>query len=101
MNALKARKKTLIIVSFVAPIVAIIPFAANSGLDFGMRIALVVAIFCVVSALCNAWLYNAPLTVVEQFPIANGATILGLCCGAGALGSCVFNQFTGSIPQSA
>lgn len=66
-----------------------------------MRIGLVIVVFCVVAAICQAWLYNAPLTVVEQFPIQNGATVMGICCGAGALGSVIFNQFTGSIPASA
>ena len=100
-DPLKSRKRVLITAAVFAPIVASVPFIAGCPLDFAMRVGLVVAVFCIVAAICNAWLYNAPLTVVEQFPIANGASVMGLCCGAGALGSVVFNQVTGSIPESA
>ena len=60
-----------------------------------------IALFCIIAVLCNSWLYTAPVTLVEQFPIKNAASVMGICCGAGALGSVVFNQFVGSIPESA
>ncbi|MDO5329071.1 MAG: MFS transporter [Coriobacteriia bacterium] len=100
-DPLLSRKKTLITVTIFAPLVALVPFISGADFEFGIRVASVIVIFCIVSAVCNAWLYNAPLTVVEQFPIKNGASVLGFCCGAGALGSVVFNQFVGSIPESA
>jgi ACS family hexuronate transporter-like MFS transporter len=41
------------------------------------------------------------VVLAESFPIGNVATVMGISCGAGALGSMVFNQFVGSIPESA
>lgn len=100
MDGLKARKRVLIGVSIAGPLCCIVPFIAGSGLALGLKIGLVVAIFCVIAALCNTWLYMFPVTLVEQFPIKNAASVMGIAAGAGALGSVVFNQFTGSIPES-
>ena len=49
--------------------------------------------------MCLSWLYTLPVILAETFPIKNVATVMGICCGAGALGSTVFNQFVGSIPE--
>lgn len=101
VEPIKARKRILYVVTCLAPVVALVPFISNSTLGFDLRVNLVVLIFCVIAAVCNAWLYNAPLTIVEQFPMKNRAAVFGFCCGAGALGSVVFNSFVGSIPESA
>ncbi len=101
MNALKARKKVLITMAFLAPVVALVPLVSGSAMPFEWRVGLIVALFCIIAVLCNSWLYTAPVTLVEQFPIKNAASVMGICCGAGALGSVVFNQFVGSIPEEA
>lgn len=101
MEALKARKKVLITMAFLAPVVALVPLVSGSAMPFAWRVGLVVALFCIIAVLCNSWLYTAPVTLVEQFPIKNAASVMGICCGAGALGSVVFNQFVGSIPEAA
>lgn len=100
-EALRARKKVLITMAFLAPVVALVPLVSGSALPFVWRVGGVVALFCVIAVLCNSWLYTAPVTLVEQFPIKNAASVMGICCGAGALGSVVFNQFVGSIPEEA
>jgi MFS transporter len=101
MEALKARKKVLITMAFLAPVVALVPLVSGSAMPFAWRVGLVVTLFCIIAVLCNSWLYTAPVTLVEQFPIKNAASVMGICCGAGALGSVVFNQFVGSIPEQA
>lgn len=102
MEALRARKKVLITMAFLAPFVAVVPFVSDcTAISFTWRVTLVIALFCIIAVLCNSWLYTAPVTLVEQFPIKNAASVMGICCGAGALGSVVFNQFVGSIPESA
>ena len=102
MEALRARKKVLITMAFLAPFVAVVPFVSDcAAISFTWRVTLVIALFCIIAVLCNSWLYTAPVTLVEQFPIKNAASVMGICCGAGALGSVVFNQFVGSIPESA
>ena len=102
MEALRARKKVLITMAFLAPFVAVVPFVSDcAAISFEWRVALVIGLFCIIAVLCNSWLYTAPVTLVEQFPIKNAASVMGICCGAGALGSVVFNQFVGSIPESA
>ncbi|MGN0007951.1 MAG: MFS transporter [Alistipes sp.] len=102
MEALRARKKVLITMAFLAPFVAVVPFVSDcAAISFTWRVTLVIVLFCIIAVLCNSWLYTAPVTLVEQFPIKNAASVMGICCGAGALGSVVFNQFVGSIPESA
>lgn len=99
MDSTKARKKVLVVSACFAPVIICVPFVISSGLDFAARVGVVIAVFSVIAAVANGWLFIAPLTVVEQFPIKNAASVLGLCCGAGALGTVVFNQFVGSIPE--
>lgn len=97
----KTKKRIICFSAFAAPLCAVVPFAANSNLPFDARLAIVIGVFCIIAIVCLTWLFNALLLVTEQFPIKNVASVLGICCGAGALGSVVFNQFVGSIPESA
>lgn len=96
----KSKKRVLCVVACFAPLCAIVPFAANSELPFEARLAIVIGVFCIIAIVCLTWLFNAVLLVSEQFPIKNVASVVGICCGAGAVGSVIFNQFTGSIPES-
>ncbi len=101
MGALAARKKMLTAVVVIAPLCMLVPFInAATGLSFTLKIALIIAIFSLVAVLCLSWLYTIPVVFAETFPVKNIASVMGLSCGAGALGSMVFNQFVGSIPES-
>ena len=100
MTALKARKKMMVTIAFLAPFCALVPFINASQLGFGLKVGLIVSIFSLVAVMCLSWLYTLPVVLAETFPIGNVATVMGLSCGAGALGSVVFNLFTGSIPES-
>ena len=98
----KPRKVMLMAVVVVAPLCAAVPYVgASETLSFAWRVGLVVAIFSLVAVMCLSWLYTLPVVLAETFPIKNVASVMGICCGAGALGSVVFNQFVGSIPSEA
>lgn len=97
--SLSARKITLIATVVAAPLCALVPYVGGAeALSFAWRVGLVVGIFSFVAVMCLSWLYTLPVVLAETFPIKNVATVMGVCCGAGALGSVVFNQFVGSIP---
>jgi ACS family hexuronate transporter-like MFS transporter len=101
-NALSSRKVMMITMAVIAPLCATIPHIGNSmSLPFEWRVGLVVAIFSLVAIMCLSWLYTLPVVLAETFPIKNVASVMGICCGAGALGSVAFNQFVGSIPTDA
>ena len=100
MPALKARKKMLISVVVIAPLCMLVPFINAAEMAFSLKIGLIIAIFSLVAVLCLSWLYTIPVVFAETFPVKNIASVMGLSCGAGALGSMVFNQFVGSIPES-
>ena len=101
-SALSARKVMLMAMVVVAPLCAAVPYVgASETLSFAWRVGLVVAIFSLVAVMCLSWLYTLPVVLAETFPIKNVASVMGICCGAGALGSVVFNQFVGSIPSEA
>ncbi len=99
-TSLTARKFTLICIVIIAPLCMFVPFIAESeSIVLYMKIGLIIAIFSLVAVLCLSWLYTLPVILAETFPIKNVATVMGICCGAGALGSTVFNQFVGAIPE--
>ena len=100
MASLDARKKMLIAVVVIAPLCMLVPFITAAEMAFNLKVGLVIAIFSLVAVLCLSWLYTIPVVCAETFPIKNVASVMGLSCGAGALGSMVFNQFVGSIPES-
>ncbi len=100
LTALKARKRMMVIIAFIAPLCMLVPFIYSSSIGFGLKVGLVTGIFSLVAVMCLSWLYTLPVVLAETFPIGNVATVMGLSCGAGALGSVVFNLFTGSIPES-
>ena len=99
-SPLSARKITLISTVAIAPLCMLVPFISGSTvLSFNLKIGLVIAIFSLIAVMCLSWLYTLPVILAETFPIKNVATVMGICCGAGALGSTIFNQFVGSIPE--
>lgn len=101
-RALSARKVMLMSMVVVAPLCAAVPYIGGSeAMSFAWRVGLVVAVFSLIAVMCLSWLYTLPVVLAETFPIRNVASVMGICCGAGALGSVVFNQFVGSIPAEA
>lgn len=102
MTAIAARKKMMNTMVIIAPLCMLVPFINGAtNMAFGLKIGLIIAIFSLVAVMCLSWLYTFPVVLAESFPIRNVATVMGISCGAGALGSMVFNQFVGSIPESA
>ena len=100
--ALDARKSMLMTIALLAPLCMTVPFINGAeNLAFGWKVGLVIAVFSLVAVLCLSWLYTIPVVFAETFPVKNIASVMGLSCGAGALGSMVFNQFVGSIPEGA
>ena len=99
--ALDARKSMLITIALLAPLCMTVPFINGAeSLAFGWKVGLIIAVFSLVAVMCLSWLYTIPVVFAETFPVKNIASVMGLSCGAGALGSMVFNQFVGSIPES-
>ncbi len=100
-SGLASRKKALYCMAIAAPLVALVPFVGNAeALAFGWRIGAVVAIFSVVAVMCLSWLYTVPVVIAETFPLKNVATVMGVCCGSGAIGSIFFNWLTGRLGES-
>ncbi len=99
-SPLAARKLTLIALVAFAPLCATVPFIGGAAsLPFVWKIGLVTAVFSLIAVMCLSWLYTVPVVMAEIFPVRNIATVMGIGCGAGALGSVIFNRFTGSIPS--
>ncbi len=100
MVALRSRKKVLYLSALVAPLCMTIPFISGSdALSFDLQIGLVVGIFSIIAIMCLSWLYTVPVVMTEIFPIENVATVMGICCGSGALGSIFFNWLTGQLGE--
>lgn len=102
MDSIMSRKKILAFSAIFAPLCMLIPLVTGSeGMTFTMKIWSVIIIFSLVAATCLNWLYTLPVVIAEAFPIGNVATVMGVACGAGALGTIVFNQFVGNISAEA
>ena len=98
MPSLKARKISMISMVVFAPLCVLIPFVSTWGdVSFSTRIALVVIIFSLVAAMCQSWLYTIVVIISESFPVKNVSSVLGIACGAGAVGGAIFNEVVGSL----
>ena len=98
LSSLKARKTSMIAVAAAAPLCMAVPFISGcAAIAFQVKISLIITIFSFVAVMCLSWLYTLPVILAESFPIRNAATVMGICCGAGALGTIVFNQFVGTL----
>lgn len=101
MPSLKARKISMISMVVFAPLCVLIPFVSTWGdVSFSTRIALVVIIFSLVAAMCQSWLYTIVVIISESFPVKNVSSVLGIACGAGAVGGAIFNEVVGSLINS-
>lgn len=91
-KSLKARKVVMSGAACLAPVIALVPFLSQwEAVSFDTRLYLITGVFAIVAFMCLVWLYNIGICVAESFPIKNVATVLGLACGMGAVGSAVFN----------
>lgn len=100
-SSLSARKTMLNSLVVIGPLLMLVPWISGStAMPFSLRVGLIIGIFSFTAVLCLSWLYTFPVVLAESFPVKNVATVMGCCCGAGALGSVVFNQFVGSIPEN-
>jgi ACS family hexuronate transporter-like MFS transporter len=86
---LKARKKMLTTVAFIAPLCIVTPYLGNAGLTL--------AVFSIVAIACLSWLFTISVVVAETFPVENVASVLGIAAGFGALGAVGFNYFVGQF----
>jgi ACS family hexuronate transporter-like MFS transporter len=98
MTALKARKVMMISLVLLSPLCALTPFVSEwSAISFDFRLGLVVAIFTCIAIMCLSWLYTICVVIADAFPVRNVASVVGITCGAGAVGGAIFNLFVGTL----
>ncbi|HRE79762.1 MAG TPA: MFS transporter [Opitutaceae bacterium] len=88
-SPLHARKHVLSLVALAAPVCVLTPHVPH--------VAITLAIFSVVGAICLSWLFTMSVIVAEAFPATNGGSVLGIAAGFGAAGAILFNTFVGEI----
>ncbi len=97
-NSLKSRKVVMSLSTCVAPVIALIPLLSHwEQVSFSVRLGLITAVFAIVAFVCLVWLYNIGVVVAESFPVKNVASVIGIACGAGAVGAACFNLVVGSL----
>lgn len=97
-KSLKSRKFVMGLSACLAPVLVLIPFFSHwEAVSFNVRLALITGVFALVAFMCLVWLYNIGVCIAESVPMKNVATVLGLACGAGAVGAAVFNLVVGSL----
>lgn len=97
-NSLRSRKVVMSLSACVAPIIALVPMLSHwEGVAFSVRLGLITAVFAIVAFVCLVWLYNIGVVVAESFPVKNVASVIGIACGAGAVGAAGFNLIVGSL----
>lgn len=97
-NSLRSRKVVMSLSACVAPIIALVPILSHwEGVAFSVRLGLITAVFAIVAFVCLVWLYNIGVVVAESFPVKNVASVIGIACGAGAVGAACFNLIVGSL----
>lgn len=97
-NSLRSRKVVMSLSACVAPIIALVPILSHwDGVTFSVRLGMITAVFAIVAFVCLVWLYNIGVVVAESFPVKNVASVIGIACGAGAVGAACFNLIVGSL----
>lgn len=100
-KALKSRKFVMGLSACLAPVIWLVPFLSHwEAVSFNVRLSLITADFCFVAFVCLVWLYNIGVVIAETFPVKNVASVLGVACGAGAIGAASFNLVVGSLLAS-
>lgn len=89
MAPLRARKRMLTAMALLAPACALTPYATH---PFALLL-----IFSAVATACLSWLFNLSVVIAETFPTGNGASVLGIAGGCGALGAVAFNAWVGPM----
>ncbi len=101
MPSLKSRRIMMTAMVIFGPLCMLTPFASEwTAVAFNVRLALVVGIFSLVAILCLSWLYTIGVVIAEAFPAKNVASVVGIACGAGAVGGAIFNIFVASLLES-
>lgn len=101
MPALKARKTMMISMVCIAPLCMLIPYIGEwQSVTFDTRLMLIIAIFSLIAIMCLSWLYTICVVIAEAFPVRNVASVVGITCGAGAVGGAIFNLFVGLLLQT-
>jgi ACS family hexuronate transporter-like MFS transporter len=88
----RARLRVLFITALFAPAAMLIPFAGNA--------AAVIALFCVVAAVCQIWLFGVTTLIADAFPRHTVASVLGITGSFGALGGLVSSKIIGALVGS-
>lgn len=97
-KALRSRKTVMGCAACLAPVILFVPFLSHwIAVSFSVRLGLITAVFCVVAFVCLVWLYNIGVVIAESFPVKNVASVLGIACGAGAVGAACFNLVVGFL----
>lgn len=97
-NALRSRKFVMGLSACIAPVLILIPVLSSwDAVSFNMRLTLITGVFSLVAFMCLVWLYNIGVVIAETFPVKNVASVLGIACGAGAVGAAGFNLIVGSL----
>lgn len=97
-KSLRSRKFVMGWSTVLAPAIAFVPFLSHwQQVSFQTRLVFITIVFALVAFMCLVWLYNIGIVVAESFPIKNVASVLGVACGAGAVGAAVFNLIVGSL----
>lgn len=96
--SLKSRKFVMGMAACLAPVIMLVPFFSGwEAVSFNTRLVCITAVFSLVAFMCLVWLYNIGVVIAESFPVKNVATVIGIACGAGAVGSAVFNLVVGAL----
>jgi len=85
----KGRKYLVMATAVFGPASLIIPYTSS--------LALTVAIFCVMTTVCSAWLGSLGPIIAELFPVGNVAGVWGIAGAFGAVGAMIFNYFVGQV----
>lgn len=85
----------------IAPLCMLIPYIGEwQSVTFDTRLMLIIAIFSLIAIMCLSWLYTICVVIAEAFPVRNVASVVGITCGAGAVGGAIFNLFVGLLLQT-
>lgn len=88
----RARLRVLMVTACFAPCAMLLPITHNVGV--------VIAIFCVVAAVCQIWLFNVTTLVADTFPRTSVASVLGVAGSFGALGGLVSSKLIGASVET-
>ncbi|MDR1666198.1 MAG: MFS transporter [Bacteroidales bacterium] len=89
MSLLRARKIMMSVVALLAPVCILVPYLHS--------VAVILALFSVISVVCLSWLFTINVVIAESFPVKNVASVVGITAGFGAVGGACFNYYVGQL----